>query len=55
MVYASNAPVSRPANTVSSPEADFGGICWDSKKGMVFKQVNEYLPIVKPVSRRKNG
>ena len=52
--YASNAPISRPTNTVENPDRDFGGICFDKKRGLVFKTVTEHLPFKDPV-RRANG
>lgn len=50
--FASNAPVSRPMNTVSSPDKDFGGICWDNKRGFVFRTETEHLPFEEPTRRR---
>lgn len=52
--FAGNTSISRPTNTVDSPDRDFGGICWDKKRGFVFKTTTEDLPFQKPV-RKKNG
>lgn len=52
--FAGNTPISRPTNTVDRPDRDFGGICWDKKRGFVFKTTTEDLPFQKPV-RKKNG
>lgn len=49
--FAGNTPISRPANTVSSPDRDFGGICWDKKRGFVFKTTTEDLPFQDPERR----
>lgn len=52
---AGNTPYSRPANTVSSPDKDFGGICWDKNRGFVFKTTTEDLPFRNPVRRPDVG
>jgi hypothetical protein len=52
--FAGNTPISRPANTVSSPDRDFGGICWDKRRGFVFKTTTEDLPFQDP-ERREHG
>nr|DAN28856.1 MAG TPA: hypothetical protein [Caudoviricetes sp.]DAQ26236.1 MAG TPA: hypothetical protein [Caudoviricetes sp.]DAS10546.1 MAG TPA: hypothetical protein [Caudoviricetes sp.]DAT58243.1 MAG TPA: hypothetical protein [Caudoviricetes sp.]DAX46662.1 MAG TPA: hypothetical protein [Bacteriophage sp.] len=36
-MFASNVPISRPINTITYVDGDFGGICWSKQQGLVFK------------------
>lgn len=52
--FVGNTPISRPTNTENTPDKDFGGICWDKKRGFVFRTSTEDLPF-QPPARRQHG